>query len=226
MIQIDRPEAVYWLPQGSTQRSIDRFTQEGSEPWLRNRMCELLEQRPGCVISAGCYVGGLLPWLSKYAQQVWSWDAVSEHVACAQRMLGHNAIGNCTIRHAALGDCKGTATITTGCSDAEWLGGASCLVIDGKLTSPVLSDLTKWKLRTQQVPQHTLDSYKFSYLSILQLDLEGTEHLALAGAAQTVERWNPIIIIENNPQAHTLLTDWGYTAQETHGSDTVYIRNK
>jgi FkbM family methyltransferase len=223
MLRIDRPESPYWFPQGVHTRFTDRFQQDGSEPWLRSRMQQLLAQRPGSVISAGCYVGGLVYWLSQWAERVWTWDAVEEHVDCTQRMLDHNSIQNVTLAHRALGDTAGTAHVTTGCQGSEHLGGASSLVIDNNAVSPHL-DLSTWTLRTQQVEQIRLDDLDFPNLSILQLDLEGSEHLALTGATRTVETHNPIIIIENNPSADSLVRSWGYTVSESRAGDTIYTR--
>jgi FkbM family methyltransferase len=224
MKRIDRPEAVYWFPSGVTH-NVDRFIRDGAEPWLRHRMLALLEQRPGSVISAGSYVGGLLPWLTSRSEWIWSWEAVAEHVACTQQMLDYNNITNVSLVHAALGEAPGVAAITTGCVGSNWLGGASCIVRDAQPISPVV-DLSKWTLRIQHTPQATIDSGDYPNLSILQLDIEGAEHLALQGAVQTIDRWNPTVIIENNTQADKLLSKWGYTPIESYAGDTIYTRSR
>ena len=226
MIKVQRPEAVYYLPQGLPQKNIKRFEQEGSEPWLRNRMIELLNHRPGSVISAGTYVGGLLPYLSKHASVVYAWEPVKEHYKCTKKMLRTNSIANVLLHHAALGNAHTPIDITTGCEGSDWLGGASSVVIDDVVVSPLLSQ-GNWQWRTQTVTQNCIDDFEYDNLSILQLDLEGYELTALQGAVHTIKQHTPWIIVENpSTELNSWLETHSYSFQEHYAGDSVYKYTK
>jgi FkbM family methyltransferase len=225
VIEVKRPEAVYYLPKGLPQHKIDNFQEHGTEPDLIPLLEQIFERKQGDIITAGVYVGGLLPTLCRLGRHVWAWDCISEHVHCAGRMLTKNGIRNCTLRLAALGDEKSTVTVTTGCEGAEWLGGESCVLEDGRPVNDLL-DLDGYELRTQTVEQTTIDTFIDHYtdLALIQLDLEGYEIAALAGARETIERFRPVIIVEDRRTiTHTLLETLGYRYQGTRSGDRIYI---
>jgi len=225
MIKVQRPEAVYFLPHGLPPRKVERFTQNGSEPWLREFIPTLLAERPGSVISAGAYVGGLLPTLSKCSTKVYAWEPIQEHFECVRHMLVTNNINNVILHNAALGNGHQDLDLTTGCEGAEWLGGDSCVILNGALTSPRLEQ-GQWRWRKQTASQHTIDDFTYGPISVLQLDLEGYELQALQGAFNTIRKHCPIIIIEHNANAARYLNTLGYTKIQEHAGDVVYKYTK
>lgn len=225
MIEIVRPEATYYLPKGFSQDKIDDFVANGrgTEPELHPALQEILERSPGDVITAGVFVGGLLPTLCKYATRVWAWDCVPEHVKCAHKMTKANKLRNVTIQLAALGDCVETVQVTTGCTGQPSLLGASCIVENGECVSDLL-DLKEFDLDVFDVQQTTIDSNSYTDLQLIQLDLEGYELPALVGAKRTIEQHKPVIIVEDRRAlCHDLLYSMGYTFQGTRAGDRIYI---
>jgi FkbM family methyltransferase len=75
-------------------------------------------------------------------------------------------------------------------------------------------------------------------VDFIQLDIEGREAEALRGASNTIERWNPVIMIEENVKstrnadfpvdtwgdARELLQELGYSEIQSHARDTVWAR--
>jgi FkbM family methyltransferase len=62
------------------------------------------------------------------------------------------------------------------------------------------------------VPVHTIDSFDFENIDYIKIDVEGFEKKVLQGAAATIERCNPVIVIEQN---HVVLEDdVQYSAKE------------
>lgn len=225
MVEVERPEAVYYLPAGLPQDKIERFRQHGTEPDLIPLLEEILARKPGDVITAGTFVGGLLPTYTRLARWVWAWDCVQEHVHCTGRMLTRNGIRNCTLRLAALGDELGTVEVTTGCEGAPWLGGESSIVEQGKPVSDLL-DLEGYALRTQTVEQTTIDTHidQYGAVSLIQLDLEGYELAAIVGARDTILKHRPVLILEDRQAlTHQLLTTWGYRFQGVRSGDRIYV---
>ena len=59
---------------------------------------------------------------------------------------------------------------------------------------------------------YTLDMFDFQDVDYIKIDVEGFEKKVLLGGARTIERWNPVIVIEQN---HVVLEgDERYSAKE------------
>lgn len=73
--------------------------------------------------------------------------------------------------------------------------------------------------RLEYVPLRTLDSYNFARIDVMKIDVEGMELDVLAGAAKTIERCRPVILIEhgksNKGVLRTVLYSLQYDVQES-----------
>ena len=66
--------------------------------------------------------------------------------------------------------------------------------------------------KKRTVPVFTLDAFGFEDVDYIKIDVEGFEKKVLLGAAETIERCNPLIVIEQN---HVVLEgDLQYSAKE------------
>lgn len=78
----------------------------------------------------------------------------------------------------------------------------------------------------------TIDSMDLSGLDFLKLDVEGWELFALQGGRETIQRFKPVVILEENGlcqrygiqpgSAGKLLELWGYTLREVCNKDFIY----
>lgn len=81
---------------------------------------------------------------------------------------------------------------------------------------------------TVDVYTQTLDSFGFTEVDLIKIDVEGHELELLEGATQTITQQQPILLIElekHSPQrsrVETLLKSWGYTQTLRQNADTVW----
>lgn len=77
------------------------------------------------------------------------------------------------------------------------------------------------------VPVLALDSFNFPELDLLQLDVEGFEYNVILGAAKTIKRCKPVIVLERARNGNTikLMNDLGYTLVEDSKMDSIFITN-
>ena len=81
------------------------------------------------------------------------------------------------------------------------------------------------------IPLKTLDSFNFKEVDMIKIDVEGFEEEILLGAINTIEKNNPVLVIEQqkheykdditNTPAIRLLTGWGYTVVAQFSKDWV-----
>jgi len=69
-------------------------------------------------------------------------------------------------------------------------------------------------LETIKANTKTLDSYNFTDVDLIKIDVEGAEYDVLLGATKTINKNHPKLIIENHTKNHKkikkLLSEWGY----------------
>jgi FkbM family methyltransferase len=113
----------------------------------------------------------------------------------ADRMEGNvdlNGFRNVTINRAALSEAEGTVPLNLpDRSDANW--GTSSLVHQSGRNHEQI-----------KVPATTLDSYcrqNNLRVDFIKLDVEGAEHFVLRGGLETLRRWKPRMVIENNRES-------------------------
>ena len=67
----------------------------------------------------------------------------------------------------------------------------------------------KLNIRSCSCELKTLDNCEFEPV-MLKIDVQGNERAVLAGSKRTLEVYKPLIILENNPEAHAWLTERGW----------------
>ena len=89
-------------------------------------------------------------------------------------------------------------------------------------------------MKDEGVPIVTIDSLNLPACDLIVLDIEGFELFALQGAAKTIEKFNPVIMFEENglsvqlygcQPASEYLTSLGYeTKGRVHRQDLIMVR--
>ena len=85
---------------------------------------------------------------------------------------------------------------------------------------------TRYELgaRHFSVTQKTLDSFEFTNVDLIKIDVEGGELGVVNGAINTIHKWKPVVLFENKRKQNEKVVDFfrqiGYNIKE-HKSDTV-----
>ena len=78
--------------------------------------------------------------------------------------------------------------------------------------------------RSETVPMTTLDLLLIDHVDFIKIDVEGYELEVLKGAAQTLERYGPLIQMESNDEAEAWLLNHGYVLKTKWQGDWLFKR--
>ena len=152
----------------------------------------------GDIVHAGTYFGDFLPGISKACsseQRIWAFEPNPESFHCAEVTILLNKIKNVCLKNGGLGNVETSMVFETSDKIGKPLGGGSYFNIGASRIGD-----------KNRVPIFTIDNEvpKDRTVSIIQLDVEGCEEIALIGGIKTIERCKPILILEVNPKSRLL----------------------
>lgn len=79
------------------------------------------------------------------------------------------------------------------------------------------------KNNSAYIPMMCIDSFNFANCDLIQLDTEGCEYDILQGAKNTIEKFLPVISVEDtNKDIENFLKRYGYQLKETVYRDYIY----
>jgi FkbM family methyltransferase len=202
---------VYCLPRSSQHRPASQAIQR-AHVWEPDTL-DLVRssEQDGDVVHAGTFFGDFIPALARSRRDgaiVWAFEPSRENYRCAQITTLLNGLENVVLTHAALDAKGGSGMLQTSNRQGVPSGGGSRLIVD-----PLPED----GRRTEEVALVAIDEVLGSdrRVAVIQLDVEGNEQQALAGAMATIGRCLPLIVLEALPAASWIaenLTPLGYTA--------------
>jgi FkbM family methyltransferase len=173
------------------------------------------------IVHAGTFFGDFLPALARSRSDgaiVWAFEPNLESYRCAQVTTLLNDLPNVVLTHAALGADAGTAVIVTSNRAGVPLGGGSHVIEDA---SSLGDGASHERVRLASVDDTVAGDRR---VGVIQLDVEGHEQPALAGAMRTIERCLPVIVLEAVPQSGWVaehLEPLGYEAGGLVGGNRV-----
>lgn len=187
---------IYLVPRYASHRpaSISILQGEFYEPLTHELVGKLLQEAGGDMVHAGTFFGDMLPsFARKCAGTVYAFEPVLENYVLAKLCLERNCIGNVVLLNAAVGTRTSVVHMDTG-ADTPHRGGSSFVADAGQVTSMI-----------------AIDAFELENLSVLQLDIEGSELNALKGASKTLKRCSPTVLIEDyNEECDAFLKNSGY----------------
>lgn len=129
-------------------------------------------------IDVGGHIGLWSYNLSHWFAAVEAFEPVAAHRECFEKNVlapgETNESGLIHLHACALGDREGSVSIHT----ADTSSGDS------------------WVKGKGDIPMKTLDSFAFENVDFIKIDCEGYEAFVLNGAVDTIDRWHPVVCVE------------------------------
>lgn len=163
----------------------------------------------GDVIHAGTFFGDFLPALSSALAEdckIWAFEPNPGSYAHAGDTCHLNTLENVDLRNSALSDRSGEILFRTHDDQGNPMGGHSHFVTE---EGPGVTRVGAVRL-DDVIPQGRR-------ISILQLDVEGHERAALAGATRIIHDSRPILILEDFRRPRWLRRKFGHLGYQRRG---------
>lgn len=196
-------ETALWWP------SYDKQDRRHALRFINNRISDSDLAVARCKNRRFCVqAGGMIGlWPQRLAR---SFDAVltfEPDAACLAALRKNVSAENVVSKGKALGAAAGPAVMRRGSSSGSWR-----IRADGDRAIDVV----------------TIDSFNLFVCDAIILDVEGHEIEALRGAANTIARFSPVIMIEewHPPTSEAFMRNIGYRAVGRVHSDAIYERRQ
>ena len=177
-----------WWVRGLSQKTFPKFTLAvlANRTWVLEpevALVPLLARRKGLAIDAGANKGVYLYHLARHYRRVAGFEPLPSLAAYLKSAAPSNAM----VHNLALSNVSGTATLSLPKGFNE-LGSLEAHTAETWTTSAAVE--------RHQVETRPLDSFEFEDVSVLKVDVEGHEMAVLQGAANTLKRWRPSVLVE------------------------------
>jgi FkbM family methyltransferase len=174
-----------------------------------------------CAVDLGAHVGIFSRHFARRFEQVIAFEPTPETRMCLDR----NVPANVLIVPYACGDREDNVLFRRHLKNS----GGSEIASDSRPDSGAFKHYT--------VRMITLDSLNLQGVGLVKIDIQGAEPLALRGAAETLRRCKPVVLIEEKPfggkgasgsvkhieESRDILFSYGYREGEKIGADRIYL---
>lgn len=185
-------------------------------PWVLNEIPKFdvvmkYVKNKGCCIQAGGNIGVFPHLLSKEFEWFYSYEPDDANFKAMQL----NTLGdNVSCIRAAIGEKESSGIMR---------------VID-----PTNIGAHRIEFNEGGIKVETIDSFLYSEVGLIWLDIEGAELLALKGGIETIKMWKPVIVLEmaghskrfyniDESETHAWLKELGYEAVESVQQDVIFV---
>lgn len=167
----------------------------------------------GIAIDGGAHVGSWAIEMSDYFSDVYAFEPCAESFTMLKDNMAYRRAGSIHLNQKALMD--------------------KCCLVSVDPPRPKRRTLTARQVSYGgDVQAVSIDSLELPGCDLIKLDLEGAEYLALQGAAETIRKFNPFLVVEFNglgsrfgytdKAINLLLKTWGYKLVWADGVDRGY----
>jgi FkbM family methyltransferase len=141
-------------------------------------------------VDVGAHVGIFSRHFAKFFERVIAIEPIESLREC----LRQNVPDNVEILPVAVTDDVGICSLTV---LATHNSGCSFINSDIRVLSPDIQQGHIYQSVT--VPSVTIDSLDLPSLGLIKIDVQGADHLVMRGAAKTMKRCKPVVLIEEKP---------------------------
>lgn len=170
------------------------------EPELRH--LSRLAKPGGCAVDVGANVGWYAYAMARRHQEVHAFEP-NPLVTSALRAWSNPRV---QVHPVALASGRTSATLRIPVRDGQVLSGWASL---GPGRLPAATNYEELRVTTE-----SLDKFNLRDVRLIKIDVEGLEVEVLRGAAQTIERSRPVMVVEidedNQIAVAQLAREWGY----------------
>jgi FkbM family methyltransferase len=211
--EITQHESGWWLP-AQVGGSFGKWQRDAIEHIDAALKCTKGREM---AVQAGCHIGLWATYLADHFDKVRTFEADPVNLQCAAANTNNIRAGNVVLRDAALSDRVGTL---------PWYRSLSNT---GKHRPNVLG-----RGKTDStVDAVTVDSLDLPACDLICLDIEGYELAALKGSTATIDKYRPVVLVEDLPHApwHGLplggVATWlkarGYRMAQRVDNDQIWV---
>lgn len=181
-------------------------------------LIEKLYPKGTSIVHAGTYFGDMLPFFSKLVGEktVWAFEPVKLNYEYAASNVDLNQLSNVRLHNLALSNSITELYMETVNQNGKPRGGGSMIVEN-------FSD------KNEKVSTSTIDSIvgeSEDVIGVIQLDVEGHEIEALEGASRTIDKFQPLIVLEcwkgRETELDTFMKSKGYKKLTNVDGNSVY----
>jgi FkbM family methyltransferase len=204
----------------SLNNSIYSFGQKSREAALK------YVNRYNHVIDIGAHVGISVHHWQKMFEKVTAFEPMIDHFSCLEKNVKN--LKNIELHNVAISSEEGKLYG----SYRSTKNSGSFQLLDSDYQQPS----KKSPRKLYEISVKKLDSFNFTDLNLLKIDVEGWEFEVLKGAIKTIQKHKPILLIEftggksrkslhryNVNEYQKLILELDYKAVETIESDTIYV---
>lgn len=173
----------YYLPNYALHRPAVQciLNNKYYEPDTHNFLKEYLKDKKGSMIHAGTFYGDMIPSFSKLVTELYAFEPVLENYILSRLCVEKNNLKNVILINSALTSLQENVLVNTGIGESLHRGGTSQIDNKGYIT-----------------PGLRIDQILVKDLLVIHLDVEGHELEALKGGEETIKKYKPLILIEDN----------------------------
>ena len=156
-------------------------------------------------IDVGACIGAIGIPASKYYRQIHCFEPIPANKSILDANITANNCSNVVSHSYSLGEDNKTVFFD------DNYGNSKRLINDGGF----------------KVLQRTGDSFNFTDVGFIKIDVEGFEFEVLKGFTETIKRDKPVIVLEsnsgNNDKVHPLMKLLGYTLKEHYKENELWV---